>query len=263
MKIKDFKYNKEDIITTDRYLEFCKNNNICYIKTDYFITGSLMWRNKLHPDYINRKIVTGHSDFSITDNIAEKFDTILCTNRSTDNKNVYGIPLGITNDCQDGSDHYICGNQDMMVKVSNETIEKKNLLYLNFRVSTYSEERQVVFDKFANEEFVKTGETIFTLEARKRFLREIKSSKFILCPRGNGIDTHRTWEALYMGSIPIIKYENAHHLFTDLPILFIKEWSEICEGSLNQKYEEMINKDWNMDKLKISFWQNFIKKQLE
>lgn len=262
MKIKDFQYKRDDIITTDRYLEFCKNNNICYIKTDYFLTGSLMWRNKIHPEYIKKKIVAGHSDFSITDNIAVNFDTILCTNRSTDHKNVYGIPLGITNDCQDGNDHYICGNQDMMVKVSNETIEKENLIYLNFRISTYAEERQVVYDKFANEDYVKTGETIFTLEARERFLREIKSSKFILCPRGNGIDTHRIWEALYMGSIPIVKYENAHHLFTDLPILFIENWNQITKNNLVEKYEEIMYSDWNLEKLKINYWTNFIKEKI-
>lgn len=40
-------------------------------------------------------------------------------------------------------------------------------------------------------------------------------------------DTHRLWKTLYMDSIPIVKYESAHHLFTDLPILFINDWKEI------------------------------------
>lgn len=65
-----------------------------------------------------------------------------------------------------------------------------------------------------------------------------------------------------MGSIPIVKYENTHHLFTDLPILFIKEWSEINEYFLNGKYEEIINKKWILDKIKISYWQNFIKNKI-
>ena len=62
-----------------------------------------------------------------------------------------------------------------------------------------------------------------------------------------------------MGSIPIVKYENTHHLFTDLPILFINKWDEIGEGFLNQKYKEFLDEEWNMDKLKISFWFKFIK----
>ena len=36
MKIGEFKYNIDDIITTDGYLSFCNDNNICYIKTDFF-----------------------------------------------------------------------------------------------------------------------------------------------------------------------------------------------------------------------------------
>lgn len=28
--------------------------------------------------------------------------------------------------------------------------------------------------------------------------------KFVICPRGNGIDTHRIWESLWRGSIPIV-----------------------------------------------------------
>lgn len=35
----DFK--KNDIITTDGYLNFCNENNICYIKTDFFYVGEL------------------------------------------------------------------------------------------------------------------------------------------------------------------------------------------------------------------------------
>jgi hypothetical protein len=66
-----------------------------------------------------------------------------------------------------------------------------------------------------------------------------------------------------MGSVPIVKYEKTHHLFTDLPILFIKDWNEINEKFLDEKYEEIINKEWNMDKLKIQYWLNFIKKNLK
>ena len=89
-------------------------------------------------------------------------------------------------------------------------------------------------------------------------MRDIKSSKFVLCPRGNGIDTHRIWESLYMGSIPIVIYENAHQLFTDLPILFINDWDEITYDLLNNKYEEINSQTWNYDKLKIDYWEKFI-----
>jgi hypothetical protein len=149
-----------------------------------------------------------------------------------------------------------------MFDVINEEIDKDNLVYLNFSVNTFPWVRNLVYDKFKSENWVKIGNPVPTIDGRKTYLREIKSSKFVLCPRGNGIDTHRIWESLYMGSIPIVIYENAHHLFTDLPILFINNWEELTYDFLNKKYEEMINQNWNYDKLKIDYWKKFIKEKI-
>ena len=65
-----------------------------------------------------------------------------------------------------------------------------------------------------------------------------------------------------MGSIPIVIYEETHHLFNDLPILFINDWSEITEEFLNEKYDEYNKKSWNLEKLKIEYWTNFIKNNI-
>jgi hypothetical protein len=65
-----------------------------------------------------------------------------------------------------------------------------------------------------------------------------------------------------MGSIPIVIYENTHHLFTDLPILFINDWEEITYDLLNDKYEEINNQTWNYDKLKIDYWEKFITEKI-
>lgn len=262
MKIEELKYTKEDIITTDGYLSFCNNNNICYIKTDFFYTGQLNWRGDTHPKLVKDSCVVGHSDYPITDSISNKFNKVFCINRSTNNTNTYGIPLGLTNDCDDSPIHKIYGNKEIVVDVFNQDIKKINLAYMSFDTSTYPKERQFLFDKFKNENWVKIGNIDNTIDGRKEYLKEIKSSKFVFCPRGNGIDTHRIWESLYMGSIPIVKYENTHHLFTDLPILFIDGWDVINDEFLNDKYDEISYKDYNMNKLKISYWEEFIKNKI-
>ncbi len=262
MKIKDLNYNIDDIITSDGYISFCKENNICYIKTDFFYIGYFNWRGESHPNYVDKVCVIGHSDYPIVDEISNRFDKIFCINRYTEKENTFGIPLGITNDCDDSPIHKIYGNKQVMIDVFNENIEKENLVYLNFNVSNYPSERSLVFDKFSNKNWVKNGNIENTIDGRINFLRGIKSSKFVFCPRGNGIDTHRIWESLYMGSIPVVKYENTHHLFTDLPILFITDWNEINDDFLNEKYLEIINKEWNLDKLKIGYWNNFIKNKI-
>ena len=35
------------------------------------------------------------------------------------------------------------------------------------------------------------------------YLRTLGQHRFVLSPRGNGLDAHRTWEALMVGTIPI------------------------------------------------------------
>jgi len=50
--------------------------------------------------------------------------------------------------------------------------------------------------------------------------------KFIACPRGNGTDTHRFWESLYRGSIPVVKRSVWSQSMNDLgiPLLELNAW---------------------------------------
>ena len=249
--------SKDEIISGDGYLEFCKNNKISYVKTDFLYIGQFNWRGEQHPKEIGDVCVIGHSDYPVTDNISTRFKKTFCVNKDGSNLNAFGIPLGITNE-EKGSDiHYIYGNRDIMVEVMDMKIEKKHLAYLNFNTSTHWS-RPLVSNLFSDKDWSYSGIIENTLEGRKRFLIDIKSSKFVFCPRGNGIDTHRLWETLYMGSYPIVKYENTHELLRDLPILFIDDWNEIDEDFLNRKYEDFNNKKWNLDKLKLSYWTEYI-----
>lgn len=65
--------------------------------------------------------------------------------------------------------------------------------------------------------------------------------KFILCPAGAGEDTHRTWEALYIGCIPIVKTSHLDELYEDLPIVIVSDWHVITREFLESKYEEIQN----------------------
>jgi hypothetical protein len=61
------------------------------------------------------------------------------------------------------------------------------------------------------------------------------SFKYIACPRGNGTDTHRFWEALYRGSIPVVKKSRWAQSIAELgfPVVQLSSWnfSEFCEKS--------------------------------
>jgi hypothetical protein len=95
---------------------------------------------------------------------------------------------------------------------------------------------------------------------------EWKKYKFILSPQGAGLDCHRTWEAIIMGVIPIIKSSSIDNIYLDLPVLIVKDWDELSVDYLNIKYQEikenLINNKYNLDKLNLKYWTDLIETKL-
>ena len=90
--------------------------------------------------------------------------------------------------------------------------------------------------------------------------------KFILSPRGAGIDCHRTWEVLAIGRIPIVLSSSIDELYKDLPVVIVNSWDEINEEFLQEQYQlyiQNIQKDkYNMDKLSLEYWTNQIESKI-
>jgi hypothetical protein len=87
--------------------------------------------------------------------------------------------------------------------------------------------------------------------------KRIAEFKFIFSPRGVGIDCYRTWEALLLGTIPIVKSSTMNEAYEDLPILIVDDWNIITPEFLNQKWVEMMEsgKKYNWAKLYRPYWQ--------
>jgi hypothetical protein len=134
---KSYKFDIDDVITGDKFLEL-EQNNIRYFKTDYLIYGNEMtWRNKKHPvddgDY-NDTIIIGHSDYSIEPNMIEKYldkKIIAGSNMIPNGRNIIKLPLGITNYCEDSPLHKVYGDLQIMKEVSEMGITKNKYIYMN------------------------------------------------------------------------------------------------------------------------------------
>lgn len=261
-----FNFLESDIITTDGYLEIARENSerICYIKTDYFKNGKVpfMWRGRNHPTEFKRNVIIGHSDHPVEDQDLNGFDLIFCVNKNTLDPRVHGIPLGLPNFCDDLPILQILGDKKMVSSISKEIRDRRNLAYINFTPETFPEERENIIEIFRESTWVKRGGIELSRLGREKYLVDLKESKFCFCPRGNGIDTHRMWESLYMGCIPIVKKYHTHDFCHDLPVLFIDEWTEINESYLQSKWEEYSNREWNYEKLKLSYWKRFIENKI-
>jgi len=78
---------------------------------------------------------------------------------------------------------------------------------------------------------------------------------FVLSPQGNGLDCHRTWEALCLGCIPIVKTSGLDPLFAELPVWIVKDWSEVTLDNMKQVIDEYKSKTFNYEKLTLNYWQ--------
>jgi hypothetical protein len=82
---------------------------------------------------------------------------------------------------------------------------------------------------------------------------------FVISPHGNGLDCHRTWEALVLGCIPIVKTSGLDSLYNDLPVLIVKNWSDVNNTLLQNTVNEYKNKIFNYERLLLSYWVGLIK----
>jgi len=85
---------------------------------------------------------------------------------------------------------------------------------------------------------------------------------FIASPRGNGIDCHRTWEALALGNIVIVGSTAIDPLYEDLPVLIIKRWSDLTQDLLDQTIENYKTRTFKYEKLTLQYWISQVQYQL-
>ncbi len=88
------------------------------------------------------------------------------------------------------------------------------------------------------------------------------SYSFVASPPGNGLDTHRTWEAMYLGCVPIVlrSYMTDYYENLGLPIWIVNSYSELSsldEHYLAKKYEEFKFRFVNKA-LQFDYWEKII-----
>jgi len=72
------------------------------------------------------------------------------------------------------------------------------------------------------------------------------------------MDTHRLWETLYMGSIPIVRTDINNWFYNDMPILYVNEWDEVTSDLLDAMYPIYSHGVWDKNILTFEYWKNKI-----
>lgn len=83
-----------------------------------------------------------------------------------------------------------------------------------------------------------------------------------LSPPGAGLDCHRTWEAMFVGSVPIVPRTSLDDLYADgdLPILVVDDLAEVTDELLlaHAPRFAQIRRDFPRRKLLQAYWMHFI-----
>ena len=97
-------------------------------------------------------------------------------------------------------------------------------------------------------------ENFFGLDPNAYF-HTLPTYKFVVSPEGNGIDCHRHYEALMAGCIPIVEHnDKIKAKYEGCPILYTTDYTEITPEYLEQKYAEMIDKEYDFSSLFMSHY---------
>lgn len=176
------------------------------------------------------------------------------------------LPIGMANSM------WIHGDIREIYKVMiNSYSNKKNKsLYVNINPNTYGYRKNILDTIKKTKCWVLSGSKPYN-----EYLKELSEHRFCLCIRGNGLDTHRFWESLYLGVIPVILNNNYTKCSTfikylkrlNVPFIVIEDddIEKMCEryteeyfdenryNNIIKKYEQSI---FNIHSLKMEFYAN-------
>ena len=233
----NFKRISNIIIDLDTIYEkrFYNEKNIIFCKTDLI---DILF-NEIKNTNTKNILITHQSDFEINrERFINKPSNILrwyAQNVNFKDENLIPLPIGIENHFGPSKGTLI--DLDFIFNlIPNYDIKDKiyNKLYCNFNVGTHVN-RINVYNFLIENSLVDIGN--FGISS-KEFHETLMKYLFIASPRGNGIDCHRTWESMIMGSIPIVEKHFMYDTYKNLPILQINSWEDLINSNILEIYKE-------------------------
>jgi hypothetical protein len=200
-------------------------------------------------------VITHNSDHAIDNSFNIPLNIIhwFSQNVNMRDERLESIPIGLENN------HWFVKIQkkEKMIEKLKEQKQVRNLVYMNHNILTNPIERILPYQVLSGKSYM----TVLNGKNGKGFdnyIDNVYNHEFVICPDGNGIDTVRLWESLYMNTIPIVKRSINTSFYEDLPICFIEDWDEITESFLKTQLFLIKTKKWDLEKLTFNYWKTKI-----
>ncbi len=135
-----------------------------------------------------------------------------------------------------------------------------NKVFCDTHNSESHPDRKIMFKKLKKNRFIDF------LDERLNFfdiIKKYRNYRFVLSPRGNGLDCHRTWELILLGCIVIMETSPLDNMWKEnnLPVIILKDYNELNIPSLHlrlefwyKRYKDLVSLDNILPKFKNSYW---------
>lgn len=221
----------------------------------------LSYLKEIHPRIKESYVLITHNgdeqiDEERTKLMDEKIIKWFGINVVTNHPRVIPLPLGIEN-----KHWYLFGIPSVFRWVIEKNHKKRDRIFYGFTVASKPEERQPALDVLKRSA---VAETVTKWKNFLSYLHLLATYKFVASPPGSSIEGHRTWDALYIGSVPIVKASITTNHFNKLgvPMWVLEDWNElesVDEAYLARKFDE-IQKSSDPQCIYMDYWINMIKK---
>jgi hypothetical protein len=162
---------------------------------------------------------------------------------------LYAVPIGIANP------YWPHGDGGTLARVQAAPPARSRLFDVSFAVGTNRDERELCLNQL--------GLSVEPPAPFEQYLRRLASAHFCVSPRGNGIDTHRTWEALYLRTVPIVTRSVLSDQHAELPMVVLDDWSEVRTIDFTPELYERTIGDWDPVELRLDRYLERVKRVLE
>ena len=275
-------------LSGDTYRAFC---DVLYDETalctadDIFERATVFVSSRLLDDFVQKILpavkysfilITHQDDPNVTDSdfhrrIADDTKIIhwFAQNCTLEHPKVTPLPIGLEDRWKHNAGvltdfkKFIKNEKKSVYRLSaaDNTGKRKAEILLGFSLGTNPDNRFQCYRALWGKPFV---HEIYRAPNAHLYHKMLQRSLFVASPAGNGLDCHRTWEALYLQTIPIVEdnYMNRFFASLGLPLLCIKDWKE-CENwtvdFLKDTYRRIMQKA-DTAALYSSWWEDKIKR---
>lgn len=125
-----------------------------------------------------------------------------------------------------------------------------------FSIHTNPREREAALEVLRSHSLV----DVVNIKASS-YLDSLSDYAFVVSPEGNGVDCHRTWEALYLGVIPIVRGSEFYSQFPEFPGLVLNQWEDLLKydsDSLAEIHAACRQKLVKANFIWMPYWQKMI-----